>query len=161
MNFKQDLSIDKQNESKIVKQFRRLLLFSGIFNISAATLFIFPIVFEYYLEFFNWLNDLLYLGGGHISKPLDSFHALFINTAGIDLVLIGSIVLLTASNPLNRTNRKIILLNGIGRTLFAFIIGYYAIYRDLIGIFVVIGIIDVIITVGFLYFLRKTKKLIE
>lgn len=49
------------------------------------------------------------LGGNSISIPSDIFHTLFINTAGIGLVLIGVIVLAVSSDPLSRTNRLIIL----------------------------------------------------
>ena len=39
-----------------VIQFKRLLRFSGIFNIVGAFLFIVPKVYESYLSFFNRLN---------------------------------------------------------------------------------------------------------
>lgn len=99
------------------------------------------------------------LGGNSISIPSDIFHTLFINTAGIDLVLIGVIVLAVSSDPLSRTNRLIILCNGIGRSVFAVIIGYYAVCLGLIGVFVIIGGIDFLITLGFIYYLLRTKKL--
>lgn len=145
-------------KTKNVTRFRLLLKFSGIFNIVAAFLFIIPKVYEYYLSFFNNLNTSLHLGGRSITVPTDSFHALFINTAGIDLVLIGVIVLLVSNDPLSKTNRAIILCNGIGRTIFSVIVMYYAIYEQLTGIFVFIALIDFLITFGFLHFLHKTKN---
>lgn len=92
-----------------VIQFKRLLTFSGVFNIIGAFMFITPRFYESYLLFFNTLNPAIGLGGNSISIPQDIFHALFINTAGIDLVLIGVIVLFTAREPLHPTNRLIIL----------------------------------------------------
>lgn len=139
-------------------QFKRLLKFSGIFNIVGAFMFIIPHAYEAYLSFFNQLNTLIGLGGKNISIPTDIFHTLFINTAGIDLVLIGSIILLVSRNPLDRVNRSIILANGIGRSIFAVIITYYAINNGLIQILVVIGAIDFFITVGFIYYLYKTRN---
>lgn len=144
---------------KSVIHFRRLLRFSGLFNITAAFLFIIPHVYESYLVFYNHFNTMLGLGGKDITIPTDFFHILFINTAGIDLVLIGVIVLLVSKDPLNKTNRLIILANGIGRSFFAMIIGYYSFTEDLIQIFVAIGILDFLITLGFLYYLNKTKGL--
>lgn len=144
-----------------VIQFKRLLRFSGIFNIIGAFLLIIPKVYESYLFFFNRLNTSMGLGGNSISIPSDIFHTLFINTAGIDLVLIGIIVLLISKDPLNRTNRFIILCNGIGRSVFAVIIGYYAISQELIRIFVIIAAIDFLITVGFIYYLLRTKKFVK
>ena len=123
------------------------------------SLFIVPTIYESYLLFWNNLNTSLGLGGSNITIPSDIFHTLFINTAGIDLVLIGVIVLIVSSNPLNKTNRLIILCNGIGRSVFALIIGYYAIRYGLIRIFVFIGVLDFLITIGFLYYLFRTKEL--
>lgn len=142
-------------------QFKRLLRFSGIFNIVGAFMFIIPHAYESYLSFFNQLNTLVGLGGKNISTPTDIFHTLFINTAGIDLVLIGSIILLVSRNPLDRINRGIILANGIGRSIFAVIITYYAINNGLIQILVVIGAIDFFITLGFIYYLHKTKSAVN
>jgi hypothetical protein len=100
---------------KNLKQFKNLLRFSGIFNIVSAFLLIFPVVYEYYLLFFNDINSALGLGGQPVSIPSNPLNALLINTAGIDLVLIGAIVLVVSKNPMR--NRTIILLNGIGRLL--------------------------------------------
>jgi len=142
---------------RTLKQFRNLLRFSGIFNIVSAFLLIFPIVYEHYLLFFNDLNFALGLGGQPVSIPTNPLNALLINTAGIDLVLIGAIVLVVSRKPLK--NRAIILLNGIGRLLFALIIAYYVFAADLIRIIVVFGLIDVIISIGFLYYLNKVKNI--
>jgi len=68
-------------------------------------------------------------------------------------------ILVVSKNPLK--NRTIILLNGIGRLSFALIIAYYVFAADLIRIIVAFGIIDVTISIGFLYYLKKTKTLEE
>ncbi len=140
-----------------LKQFKNLLRFSGIFNIASAFLLIIPVVYEYYLLFFNDINFALELGGQPVSIPTNPLNALLINTAGIDLVLIGAIVLVVSKNPLR--NRTIILLNGIGRLLFAFIIAYYVFAADLIRIIIIFGLIDVLISIGFLYYLKKTRNI--
>jgi hypothetical protein len=144
---------------KSLNQFKNLLRFSGIFNIVSAFLLIIPVVYEYYLLFFNDVNSELGLGGQPVSIPTNPLNALLINTAGIDLVLIGTIVLVASRKPLR--NRKIILLNGIGRLVFALIIAYYVFAADLIRIIVIFGLIDVIISIGFLYYLRKTRNIEE
>ena len=143
-----------------VIQFKRLLIFSGVFNIIGAFMFITPRFYESYLLFFNTLNPAIGLGGNSISIPQDIFHALFINTAGIDLVLIGVIVLFTAREPLHPTNRLIILCNGIARSIFAEIICYYTFCHGLIQVFFIIGGIDFLITIGFIYYLLQTKKFV-
>ncbi len=144
---------------KTLNQFRNLLRFSAVFNIVSAFLLIIPVVYENYLLFFNDINSALGLGGQPVSIPTNPLNALLINTAGIDLVLIGAIILVVSKNPLK--NRTIILMNGVGRLLFALIIAYYVFAADLIRIIVAFGIIDVTISIGFLYYLKKTKTLEE
>lgn len=100
---------------------------------------------------------MLNAGGKSISMPTDSFHELMINTAGVDLVLIGTILLLVSGDPLNPTNRKIIIANGIGRFIFFMLVGYYAFFHELIRIMIPFGIIDAIITITFFYLLNKTS----
>jgi ABC-type Fe3+-siderophore transport system permease subunit len=142
---------------EILMQFRKLLRISGVFNILSALLLIIPVVYEYYLLFFNNINFAIGLGGQPLSIPTNPLNALFINTAGIGLVLTGAIVLVVSKNPLK--NRTIIFLNGIGKLLFAFIIAYYVYTADLIRIIIVFGLIDVIISIGFLYYLKRTKNI--
>lgn len=118
---------------------------------------IFPIAYEEYLKFFNYINFSLNLGGKPFTIPDNPLHALFINTAGIDLVLIGIIILIVSKNPLKNT--KIILFNALGRILFALIIAYYILVADVIRIILVFGLIDVFISIGFLIYLFKLKGL--
>lgn len=149
-------NISKINIQSTEKQFKNLLTFSGLFNITSAFLLIIPVVYEYYLLFFNDVNVFLGLGGQPVSIPTNPLHAVLINTAGIDLVLIGSVVLVASRNP--QKNRTIIWLNAIGRVLFAFVVSYYIFSEDLIRIIAVFGLIDVAISIGFIYYLYKTKK---
>lgn len=140
-----------------LQKFKNLLLFSGLFNIVFAFPLIIPGIYEYYLELLNNFNFVIGLGGCPVAIPENPLNALFINTAGIDLVLIGAIILVVSRKPME--NRMIILLNGIGRLLFALVISYYVVIADIIQIIIVFGLIDVLISIGFLYFLNKTKQL--
>jgi hypothetical protein len=143
-----------QNMSEHLARFRALLLFSGGFNILFASPLMVPGVAERYLFFMSDLNHLLHLGGAPFVTPANPVHALLINTAGIDLVLIGSIVLYAAQDPSAR--RGILLLNAIGRLLFAFVVGYYVLVEHAVRIVLLFALIDVVISVGFLYFLKLT-----
>lgn len=142
--------------NKTLNQFRYLLKFSGVFNILSAALLIFPFTYEHYLLFFNRINSALELGGRAVTLPANPMHSVLINTAGIDLVLIGAIVLAVSNKPFN--NRSIILFNGLGRLLFATVITYYVIAENVIRIIIIFGLIDVIISFGFLYYLYKGKS---
>jgi len=74
---------------KTVKQFSRLLFFSGAFNIILAFPLIFPVIYERYFELLWAANQFLSLGGKQLIPPEEGINALLVNTAGIDLVLIG------------------------------------------------------------------------
>lgn len=136
-----------------VNQFSRLLFFSGAFNITLALPLAFPVMAERYLLFLWQVNRFLSLGGKEIIYPKEGIASLFINTAGIDLVLIGVIVLYASFDPLNR--KFIPLANAIGRTLFAAVVAYYVITMDIAHLVLVIGGIDVAISIGFAYYLLK------
>jgi len=142
-----------------INQFRRLLFFSGAFNITLALPLAFPIVSERYLLFLWEVNRFFSLGGREIIYPKEGIASLFINTAGIDLVLIGVIVLYAGFDPLNR--KFIPLANAVGRTLFAAVIVYYVIALDIARLVLVIGGMDVAISIGFVYYLVKLKKLAQ
>lgn len=138
-----------------VKQFKILLIASGLFNIIFALPLLIPEVSNLYLEVLSNINVFLGLGGEAFSIPINSIHSLLINTAGIDLVLIGVIILICSKEPLKNT--KIIAANAIGRTIFFFVIGYHILANNLIRLVLVFGIIDLIISILFIYFVLKTK----
>ncbi|MCD4733955.1 hypothetical protein K8R78_06920, partial [bacterium] len=115
--------LSSKQTQKTITNFRRLLLFSGIFNIVLAAPLILPGVFAWYLRILGEFNALLNLGGVTPVPPTEGIGALLANTAGIDLVLIGVIVIYASRKPLKR--KGIALLNACGRTLLAFIVGYY------------------------------------
>jgi hypothetical protein len=150
----------KNNQiEKTVKQFRKLLFFSGIFNIIMAFPLIFPLIYKKYFQLFWTMNQFLNLGGKQPIPPGEGINALLINTAGIDLVLIGVIVFYSGFDPLRW--KFIPFANAIGRTLFATIIVYYCIVFDIARLALVIGEIDVFISAGLIYFLLKLSKLKE
>ena len=139
-----------------IKRFKKLLIFSGLFNIVLAFPLIIPEFFKSYINFIYYLNEAIRLGGVKPVLPEDGLSQLLINTAGLDLILIGSIVLVSSIDPIKF--RLIPLLNAIGRTLFAAIIVYYILVYDVLRFVLIIGIIDILISMGFVYFLVQTRK---
>ena len=141
---------------KTVKQFSRLLFFGGAFNIILAFPLIFPGIYEKYFQLLWAVNQFISLGGKQLIPPKEGINALLVNTAGIDLVLIGVIVFYSGFDPIRR--KFIPLANAIGRTLFAVINVYYCIVFDIAGLVLVIGGIDLLISAGFCYCLIKLRK---
>lgn len=144
------------NKMKDIERFRKLLICSGFFNIILAVPLIIPGFYKSYLNFIWYLNDAVGLGGVKPVLPEDGLSQLLINTAGIDLVLIGSIVLVSSADPVKF--RMIPLLNATGRTLFASVVVYYVVVHGILRFVLIIGVIDVLISIGLTYFLVKTRE---
>lgn len=141
------------NAEKTVSRLKALLLFSGLFNIVFALPLLLPCTYQWYLNLLGSINAMLGLGGLSITMPVDGVHALLINTAGIDLVLIGAIVVFASLDPVNR--RTIPLLNAVGRTLFFIIIAYYIFAYNIARVILFFGIADILISIGFIYYYYK------
>jgi ABC-type Fe3+-siderophore transport system permease subunit len=139
-----------------IRAFRRLLIFSGSFNVLLAAPLAVPWLLGPYLRALSAFNAWLELGGRPVEAPAFGVPALLANTAGIDLVLIGAFVLYAARDPLRR--RFIVGANAVGRLLFAVVIAYYVLALDVARIVVAIGSIDVAISLGFIYFLRRLPE---
>lgn len=155
-SYERPLLYSKMNTQTEINRFKKLLVFSGLFNIVLAAPLIIPGFYKSYINFFFYLNTAIGLGGVKPLMPEDGLSQLLINTAGIDLVLIGSVVLFSSANPVKF--RMIPLLNATGRTLFAFVTIYYVLVYDILGFVLIIALIDVSISIGLVYFLVKTRE---
>ncbi len=138
-----------------VARFRQLLLFSGVFNIVFASPLALPWTYGRYLVFLSRMNERLGLGGLPLVAASDPAHALLINTAGIDLALVGAVVLYASFQPLDRM--PLIALNGAGRTFFALLIVHYVLAADLARIVLAFGAVDAMIGFGFLWFYARLR----
>ncbi len=136
---------------RLIKRYQNLLRFSGLFNVIFASPLVIPGLSIGYLTLLSNLNQMLGLGGREFAVSSDPLNALLINTAGIGLVLIGTMVLYASARPLAR--RGIVLLNAVGRLTFFLIVVYYVLSAELGQITLVFGIADALIGIGFLYFL--------
>ena len=141
------------------KRFRAFLIFSGLFNIVLAAPLMVPELYKYYLAFLWNLNGLLSLSGQEPVAPSGGVIALLINTAGIDLVLIGTFVIYAARDPLSRW--FIPAANAVARSIFATVILYYVIVYDIARIVLLVGVLDVIISGVFAYYLFSLRTLLN
>lgn len=131
-------------------------MFSGAFNIALAAPLIVPELYKRYFALLWRVNSLLSLGGREPIAPSEGINALLINTAGIDLVLIGVFVIYSARDPLSRW--FIPAANATGRTIFAGIILYYVLVQDIARVVLIIGIVDVLISGAFIYYLLALRS---
>jgi len=134
-----------------IRRFRYLIFFGGLFNILIASPLMIPGAADSYLFFLSDINASMHLGGLPYVRPLNPAHALLINTAGIDLVLIGALVLYAALDPDQR--QGILLLNALGRLLFSAVAAYYVLTASLMPLVLAPALVDVLISLGFLRFL--------
>lgn len=139
----------------IESNFSKLLIFSGLFNITLALPLAFPGSVAPYFQFMWFMNQWLGLGGIEPAVALSPINAFFVNTAGIDLVLVGIIVIYSGLAPLKR--KFIPIANAAGRTIFAVLVVYYTVIFDLVQIILVIGAIDLVISTGFVYYLLRLR----
>jgi len=137
-------------------RFRRVLIFSGLFNIVLAAPLMVPELYRSYLALLWKLNGVLSLGGQEPIVPSGGITALFVNTAGIDLVLIGLFVLYSAGKPLS--HRFIPTFNAAARFAFAGVILYYVIVYDIARIVMLIGFVDILISGVFAWYLILLRK---
>lgn len=136
--------------------FRRFLIFSGVFNISLAAPLMVPWLLGPYLRSLSVLNTWLGLGGRPLEAPAGGAPALLANTAGIDLVLIGVVVLYAAHDPARR--RFLVCANAVGRLLFGLVVAYYVWALDVSRIVLAIGCVDVAVSLGLFAFLRRLRE---
>jgi hypothetical protein len=137
-------------------RFRGVLTFSGLFNIVLAAPLMVPELYRSYLALLWKLNKVLSLDGQEPIVSSGGISALFVNTAGIDLVLIGLFVLYSAGKPLSR--RYIPAVNAAARLVFAGIIFYYVIVYDIARVVMLIGCVDILISGVFAWYLISFRK---
>jgi hypothetical protein len=140
----------------IVRNFRYLLAAGGLFNILMASPLMFPGLEVRYLFFLSGLNAALGFGGTPVVMPAHPAHGLLINTAGIDLVLIGAMVLYAAFDPERR--QGIVLLNAIGRLLFAAVAAWYVFTAGLLPLVLLVALADVVFSFVFLGYLSMLRR---
>lgn len=139
-----------------IHSFRTLLLFGGLFNILFASPLMFPGFADNYLYFLSYMNGLMHLGGHPYVRTVNPAHSLLVNVAGIDLVLIGSMVIYAAFDPDKR--KGIVLLNVIGRLVFAALAAYYVFALSLMPLVLAPAVVDIGFCIGFLGFLVVLQK---
>ncbi len=139
------------------RNFSILLFASGVFNIVMAAPLAVPGLSAHYFSLLWRINELFGLGGKEPIAPDEGINALLVNTAGIDLVLVGAIVFYAGFAPMRR--QFIPWANAIGRTVFAGVIVYYVLAFDIMQLVLVIGALDVMISAGFIYFLLRIRHL--
>jgi hypothetical protein len=139
-----------------VRRFSAFLIFSGLFNIVLAAPLMVPEFYRNYLELLWRVNVILSLGGQEPVAPSGGISALFINTAGLDLVLIGIVVLYASRDLLERW--FIPAVNAAARLAFFGVSLYYVIVYEIARIVLLIGGVDLIISGIFAWFLLSLRK---
>jgi hypothetical protein len=136
--------------------FRRLLIVGGIYNIVLAAPLVPPGLYRGYFDLLWNVNRALGLGGVRPIPPESGIVGFLVNTAGLGLVVIGVLVAASSVDP--HRYRLIPLVNVVGRGAFVATILYYVVAYDIARIVLVVGSIDVVICLGFIYFLATPDR---
>jgi len=142
--------------TSMYKSLKIWVVAAGLFNIIAATPLAIPKYFEGYYALFNSLNRLLNLGGNPLIPPTDGANMLFVNTAGLALILVGILLLYSAFDLKRRL--FIPFANGLVRLVFSVVLTYYILAENVAHILISIGAIDLLLGVVFVYYYFKLRK---
>jgi len=144
----------KQTASgKTSKAFNTWVIVAGVYNILNSFAMMVPFLNKSYYRMLSSSSRVF--GGAEILPAADPVNMLFVNTAGLVLVLVGAMLLYAARDLKNRSG--IPLLNAVGRTVWALLVIYYTLAQDLPRLFLTFAAIDVTIAAAFYYYVWKAK----
>lgn len=138
---------------------KKWIIAGGVFNCIVAFPLSIPFLLKWYINFFNTINSWLNLGGKNWIPPMDGTSMLFINTAGLALILVGMILIYSSYNVSERI--MIPFLNGIVRLVWGITAIYYLIQYDIINIIYIIVGIDLLLALVYVYFFSVIRKKIS
>ena len=144
----------KQTASaKTTQAFRVWVIVAGVYNILNSFAMMVPFLNKSYYRMLSGSSRMF--GGAEILPAADPVNMLFVNTAGLVLVLVGAMLLYAARDLKNRSG--IPLLNAVGRTVWAVLVIYYTMAQDLPRLFLTFAAVDVTIAAAFYYYVWKAK----
>ncbi len=139
-----------------VRAFQRFARFGGLFNIIAAVPLATPWTMDVYLRLIGGLNRSLGLGGTLWLDVNHPVHRFLVMTAGIDLVLVGVLVLWAAHVPVQR--KSLFVYNAAARLIWTAFMIYFVVVFNLWPIFLVFGLTDIVISIVFLRFACSGRR---
>lgn len=146
--------VPKQTTSgKSSRAFRIWVIAAGVYNIVNSFAMMVPFLNKSYYRMLSGSSRMF--GGAEILPAADPVNMLFVNTAGLVLVLVGAMLLYAARDLMNRSG--IPLLNAVGRTVWAVLVIYYTLAQDLPRLFLTFAAVDIIVAAAFYYYVSKAK----
>ncbi len=136
--------------------FRIWVVCAGLFNIIAAFPLSIPFTMKYFFACLNFIDQVLGFNGQELVLPNNDNNLLWLNTCGLALFLVGTMLLYASKDLKNRMG--IPLLNGLVRILFAMLVLYYSIVADISGSIILIAVIDMVIGGAFLFYYLGLKR---
>ena len=137
-------------------RFLRLsLILGGLFNVSMGAIFLSrPLI----LRFFEWAEQMEWVLSGavvHLNAPAEPLHLMLIHGFGAAAVILGATLLYAAKNPAQMV--PFILIDGVGRLLYAFMMGYYVLAFSLIRTILLFAIVEFALAVIYICFSWNRK----
>jgi hypothetical protein len=146
-------AVKQTASAKTSGAFRVWVIVAGVYNILNSFAMMVPFLNKSYYRMLSGSSRMF--GGAEILPAADPVNMLFVNTAGLVLVLVGAMLLYAARDLKNRSG--IPLLNAVARTLWALLVIYYTIAQDLPRLFLTFAAVDIIFAAAFFYYVSKAK----
>jgi hypothetical protein len=142
---------------KKVHNFRRWVLWTGIFNIVAYSPLVCPFTLKQFINVLNKLAQNLGLGGNAFTIPQNINNLLMINLFGVFLIFFGIWLIIASFDIENRA--WFVFYEGLLRILAFFFFLYFVIFSDAAVILIGFGMIDLIIGCIYMYYIFSIQGL--
>jgi hypothetical protein len=119
---------------------RLSLILGGLFNVSMGTIFLSNPLLRHFFAWAESLEKALFGTDVTLDFPVDPVHRLFIHGFGAGVVILGATLLYAAKHP--RPLVPFILLDGLGRLLFAGVMFYYVLTFSLMRTIFLFGVVE-------------------
>ena len=139
------------------EHFRKLVLWTGIFNIIAYVPLSCPYTLKIFVDTMTGLSQTLGLGGSMLSLPLSVNNLLMINLLGVIIVFLGIFLIIASFDIENRA--WFVFWEGLIRIIVFLVIVYFVLFKSAAHIMVLFGVIDLIIGIIYMYYIFTIEGL--
>jgi len=140
-----------------VQNFRRWVLWTGIFNIVAYSPLVCPFTLKQFFNVSNKLSQAFGLGGTAFTIPPDINNLLMINMVGLFVIFFGIWLIIASFDIVNRV--WFIFYEGLLRILVFFFFLYFVIFNNAAVVLIVFGTIDLIFGCIYMYYIFSIQGL--
>ena len=140
-----------------VQNFRRWVLWTGIFNIVAYSPLVCPFTLKQFFNVSNKLSQAFGLGGMELTIPQNINNLLMINLLGVFVIFFGIWLVIASFDIANRA--WFVFYDGLLRILVFFFFLYFVIFNNASVVLIGFGTIDLIFGSIYMYYIFSIQRL--